>query len=285
MPEVPAPTSASFWRNHLVQISYAAFGLVLFVGFLFATFPYSATLSKVLAPMGFEFSSVSQTLRFPFGAELTGVRVNSMTSANPNLQCPVITIAPSLLSLLIFHPGVRVNASIYDGQAVVTLRPSSGGTAISYNLEALNIARQQLLSLGSAAASGTVSGYGKLWLSPADLDADTGDGVLSGTGLTISSPLTSGPIRLGIADAKFKLDRGTLTIDGLKTRGGDLTLTASGTIHLAGDPSQSALAIAFNLVAEPAAISRFGVLFALLPHPPSAEPYRLSGTLSAPQIL
>jgi type II secretion system protein N len=286
MPDVRESAPASFWRSHLVEIGYAAFGLVLFAGFLFATFPYAATLSKVLAPMGFEFSSATQSIRFPFGAELTGVRVRSTTSSAPYplIESSSITIAPSILSLLALQPGVRVTASLYDGVAKVTIRPSSGGTAISYDLDALNIAKQQLLTISTGTASGTISSNGKLWLSPADLDADSGDGEMSGAGLTITSPLASGPIRLGAAAANFKLEHGAVTIEGLRTSGGDLTLTASGTIQLAADPARSTLAIEFTLVPEPAAASRLGVLFAFLPHPPNAQPYRLTGTLSAPRI-
>jgi len=286
MPELPESASASFWRSHLVQIGYAVFGLILFAGLLFATFPYTATLSKVLAPMGFEFTSATQSIHFPFGAELTGVSVRSMTSSAPYpaLECPVITIAPSLLSLLTLQPGVRVNASLYDGVAKVTIRPSSGGTAVSYDLDAVNVAEQRLFSLPGASASGTISGNGELWLSPADLDADTGDGEVSGAGLAIKSPFASAPILLGNADAKFKIDRGVLTIEGLKTSGGDLTVTASGTIQLAPDPAQSTIAIQFTLALAPAAASRLGAMFAFLPHPPGSDPYRLTGTLSAPQI-
>ena len=283
---MPESASASLWRTRLVQIGYAVFGFVLFAGFLFATFPYSATLSKVLAPMGFEFSSATQSIRFPFGAELTDVRLRSTTSATPNpiFESSSITIAPSILSLLMLQPGVRVTSSLYDGVAKVTLRPSSGGTAISYDLDALNIAKQQLLTLSEGTASGTISGDGKLWLSPVDLDADTGNGEVSSVGLTITSALASGPIRIGTAAANFKLEHGTLTIEGLKTSGGDLIVTASGTIQLAPDLASSTLAIQFTLVPTPAAGSRFAVLFALLPHPPNAEAYRLTGTLSAPRI-
>ena len=282
---MPESAAASFWRTHLVQIGYAVFGVVLFAGFLFATFPYSATLSKVLAPMGFEFSSATQSIRFPFGAELTDVRVKSTTSTTyPIFESSSITIAPSILSLLMLQPGVRVTASLYDGVAKVTLRPSSGGTAISYSLDALNIAKQQLLTSSEGTASGTISGDGKLWLSPGDLDADTGNGDLTSAGLTITSPLVSGPIHLGTAAANFKLEHGALTIEGLKTSGGDLIVTASGTIRLAPNPAQSTLAIQFTMVPAPSAGSRLAVLLALLPHPPNAQPYQLTGTLAAPRI-
>ena len=80
------------------------------------------------------------------------------------------------------------------------------------------------------------------------------------------------------------MDQGTLTIEELKTSGGDLTLTAAGTIQLAPDPGQSELAIEFTLSTAPAAASQLAALFAVLPHPPGPQPYRLTGPLNAPRI-
>jgi len=274
------------FNRYRAALAYAAFGLILFAGFLFATFPYSATLSKVLAPMGYQFSSATQELNFPFGAQLTGVRLNSLTSAahDPVIECPVMTIAPSLLSILMLHPGVRLKANLYDGIARATIRPSSGGTAINYDLDAMNIAEQHLFALPVGSASGTISGQGKLWLSPQDLTTDTGKGEMSGTELAIKSDFLDAPIRLGIVQAKFHLDHGVLTITELKTIGADLNLTATGTIQLAPNPADSTLAIQFTLMPSPAATTRLALLFHLLPHPPGPQPYLLSGPLSAPRI-
>ena len=274
-------------RTWLVRLGYVVFGFVIFAGFLFATFPYTATLSKVLAPIGYEFSSASQRIRFPFGAELTQVRVSSIAPAAQNrvIECPLMTIAPSLVSLLTLQPGVRVKANLYDGIARATIRPSGGGTAVSYDLDAVNIARQRLFALpADAAASGTMSGHGKLWFSPTDLATDSGAGEMSGAGLSITSDFLNVPIRLGNAHAKFKVDRGFLTIEELTTSGGDVTLSASGTIQLAPDPADSVVAIQFTVAPTPAAASRLSLLFALLPRHPGHQPYQLTGTLAAPQI-
>src|ERR1700687_1791060 len=287
VPDVPESAPQSRWRTWRVRLGYAVFGFVIFAGFLFATFPYTATLSKVLAPMGFEFSSASQSIRFPFGAELTQVRVSSTTSAAqyPVFECPVMTIAPSILSLFTLQPGVRVKANLYDGVARATIRPSGGGTAISYELDAVNIAQQRLFALpADSAASGTMSGHGKLWFSPTDLATDSGDGEMSGAGLAIKSDFLNAPIQLGNAQAKFKVDRGFLTIEELKTSGGDVTLSASGTIQLAPDPADSVVAIQFTIVPTPDAASRLSLLFALLPRHRGAQPYQLTGTLASPQI-
>jgi len=52
VPDVLATATQSSGRSWLVKFGYATFGLVVFAGFLFATFPYTATLSKVLASDG-----------------------------------------------------------------------------------------------------------------------------------------------------------------------------------------------------------------------------------------
>jgi type II secretion system protein N len=235
--------------------------------------------------MGLEVSSESQSAGFPFGARLTGVRLSSIGPSSNSLliESPSVTLAPALLSMFTLHPGVRVKAALYDGVVNVMLRPRRGGTDISYDLDSVDIARQRLLMIPGAAAGGTLSGSGKLWLSPADI-AQTGDGVLSATGLTFTSPFAEAPIRLGEGHSKFKLDQGTLTIEEFTTTGGDLMITAEGTVQFAPNAGQSVLAIQFTLTPALSAAPQMQVLLAMLPHPPSSQPYYLSGTLNAPRI-
>jgi type II secretion system protein N len=279
------PETPSAQRPRFIRIAYTAVGLTLFAAYLISTFPYSTTLTKVLAPMGLEVSSTSQSASFPFGARLSDVRLISTRPASAGLlvESPAVTIAPAFLSMLTMHPGVRVKAALYDGFVNVTLRPSRRGTAISYDLDSIELARQQLWTIPGASAAGALSGSGSLLLSPSDI-AENGDGVLSAAGLTFTSALASSPIRLGEGHSKFKLDEGTLTIEELTTSGGDLTLSAEGTIQLAPDPGDSELAIQFTLSTPPAAASQLAVLLAILPHPPGPEPYHLTGTLNAPRI-
>jgi type II secretion system protein N len=280
-----SPPAPQYQRPRFLRTAYTLVGLTLFAAYLISTFPYSKTLTKVLAPMGLEVSSTSQRASFPFGAQLSDVRLISTRNPSGSLlvESPAVTIAPSYLSMLTMHPGVRVKAALYDGVVNVTIRPTRLGTAISYDLDSVELARQQLWTIVGASAAGALSGTGNLLLSPDDI-AETGDGVLSGTGLTFTSPLASSPIRLGDGHSKFKLDQGTLTIEELTTSGGDLTLSAEGTIQLAPDPAQSELEIQFTLSTAPAAASQLAVLLAILPHPPGPEPYHLTGTLNAPRI-
>ena len=184
--------------------------------------------------MGLEISSSGQSASFPFGAQLSDVRLTSTRPANAGLlvESSAVTIAPAFLSMLTLHPGVRVKAALYDGVVNVTIRPGGRGTAISYDLDSVELARQQLWTIPGATAAGALSGSGNLLLSSDDI-AEAGDGVLSAAGLTLTSALASSPIRLGDGHSKFKLDDGTLTIEEFTTSGGDLTVTAEGTVQLA----------------------------------------------------
>jgi type II secretion system protein N len=284
-PDVPGDSTAPFRRTRLIRVGYALVGLSLFAAYLISTFPYSSTLSKVLAPMGLEVSSTSQSVSFPFGARLSGVRLSSTkpTSAGLIMESPAVTIAPAFLSMLTFHPGVRIKAALYDGIVNVMLRPSGGGTAISYNLDSVDIARQSLFPLPDLDPSGILSGNGNLWLDQGNL-AQTGGGQLSGSHLVLRSPFLGVPIVLGEGQSKFELNEGLLTIEQCATSGGDLVLNATGTVQLAPTPEQSELAIEFTLSLSPAAASKLSGLFLLLPHPPGPQPYHLTGTLAAPRI-
>ena len=272
-------------RPPFLRTAYTLVGLTLFAAYLISTFPYSQTLTRILAPMGLEVSSTSQRASFPFGAQLSDVRLISTRNPSGSLlvESPAVTIAPSYLSMLTMHPGVRVKAALYDGVVNVTIRPTRLGTAISYDLDSVELARQQLWTMPGASVAGALSGTGNLLLSPDDI-TETGDGILSAASLTFTSALASAPLRLGDGHSKFKLDQGTLTIEQLTTTGGDLTLTAEGTIQLAPDPAQSDLAIQFTLSIAPAAASHLALLLAILPHPPGPQPYHLTGTISAPRI-
>ncbi len=284
MPDSRAESLPQNRRTWLRRLGYAAFGIVLFAAFVIATFPYSATLSKVLAPMGLQVSSANQSMDFPFGAELTGVRVTSNASSTAALvfESPIVSIAPSIVSLLLFHPGVRVKASLYGGVGRMIARPSGDGTAVSFNLDNVDISQQHIYEFPGITALGIISGTGDFRISRDDFEKNTGHGKLSASSLTINSLIA--PVRLGDAAGTFTLDRGTLTIENLKTTGGDLILNASGTVQLGPDPDTTILAIQFTLTPTPDAARRLGFLFAAMPHPPGPQPSQLSGRLSSPRL-
>ncbi|MGH7905068.1 MAG: hypothetical protein ACREP6_00405, partial [Candidatus Binataceae bacterium] len=74
--------SADFWRRHIKAVGYAAFGVVLFVIFLFSNFPYGPALTSILAPLNINFSYSGQSSQLPFGAVLKGVRISNALLPN-----------------------------------------------------------------------------------------------------------------------------------------------------------------------------------------------------------
>ena len=186
--------------------------------------------------------------------------------------------------MLTLHPGVRVNAALYNGVVNVTIRPSRGGTSISYDLDSIDIASQRLIALPGATAAGSLSGTGNLLLSPTDI-AETGDGELNAAGLTITSPFATSPIRLGTGHSTFKLDEGLLTIEQFTTTGGDLTLTAQGHHRTYARSERQRTRNPVHARAVPQRQPRTSPASSQCsPIPRARIPYHLTGTLSAPQI-
>lgn len=286
MPDRFAEPAASSKSSRLVKFGYAAVAIVVFGAVLISNYPYSAALSKIIAPMGLEFDSASQSVAFPFGATLSGVRLTSTRSNTPSvlIESPAVRITPSIVSLLMFQPGVRVSASIYDGVVNLTLRPGANGTAIDCEFHDVNLAREHSLERSGVAAAGLLSGHAQLLLSGGGLEDGIGSGELSAGAMAIAPGAGIPSVRLGNAHAQFKLDDGKLTIQEFKTSGGDLSVSASGTILLAQDAAQSTIDVQFTLVPAPVAASQLAPLFATLPHPPGPRPYQLSGSLSAPRL-
>ena len=284
MPDSRREVTVSPSRTWLVRLSYAAFGAALFLAFVIATFPYSATLANLLAPMGMQISIADQHLDFPFGAQLTDVRVTSNNSSAGVFESPTVTVTPSFLSLLMFHLGVHVNAALYTGIGRVTARPSGDGTALNFDVISVDLARQHIYQLPGLTASGMLSSDGEFWISRDDFEKNTGHADLNIEGLLLSTVFM--PIRLNDAVGKLKLDQGVLTIEHLKTAGGDLMLNASGTIQIGPDADSTNLDLQFTLTPAPAAADRFRFLQALLPpHPEgSSMPYTITGTIGAPRI-
>jgi type II secretion system protein N len=284
MPDSRAEVPAQKPRTWLIRSGYVAFGLALFIAFVIATFPYSATLSNLLMPMGMQILIANQHLDFPFGAQFDDVRVTSLASGAPVFESPAISVTPSFLSLLMFHLGVHVKADLYGGLGKLTARPIDDGTALNFVVTAADIARQHLYQLPGVTMSGILSGSGDFWIARHDFEKNTGHGDLITSGLLLKTPIV--PIRLERAVGKYKLEHGIVTIESLKTTGGDLLLDASGTVEIGPDADSTILALQFTLTPTPAAADRFRFLQALLPpHPPGTTiPYQITGTLSAPQI-
>lgn len=282
MAEPQAPAAR---RSRLVYAAYAIIGLLLFLGFIAAGFPYPQALSDGLAPMGYSVTIGSQRYSFPFGAELDNVTISPLSRPGPAvLSSPRVIVAPSLLSILIFHPGLHVSADLFGGLVKTRARPSAGGTMLNFSLSDIQLVNLKLLDTWGLALNGALSGDGKAWIPPGNPNSGTGNAALEAVNLNVVPPLPLPPVAMGTGNATFSVENQTLTIQDFKTSGGDIQLTASGTIQLADNPNDSTLDIQFTLTTTPEAAQRLAFLLAGLPHPPGAQPYQLTGTLAAPRI-
>ena len=138
--------SLDYWRAHLLELWYGIAGLVLFLIFLFATFPYAPAIKGVLSPLGLRFDSAEQELALPFGARLGNVTIRSLTPGTPTIfQSHSVRIWPALGSLLLLHPGVSGNADSYGGSLWFSVHRLGDGAKVSFDASNLDLPSLHLL--------------------------------------------------------------------------------------------------------------------------------------------
>jgi type II secretion system protein N len=273
-----------FVHEHALQIGYGAVGALLFFAFLFATFPYADVLSGILAPIGVRVSSRDQGVSFPFGIRMDGVKLDAQDGGRSFFQSDKLRVTPSLLSLLMGSPGVKVNADAYGGNFDLRAHRSGDATALSFSGSDLHLESYTALSAMGVNLGGLLSGSGDLYISQQDFADDRGMLHLSASAATYRLLPGTPPLKLGNFTATIKLDKGKVDIEQLETHGGDLTLSGRGVIDVQPNLPDSEVAIRFQLDATPAGRDRLGLLINFLPHPPNSTPYFLHGTLGSPAL-
>jgi type II secretion system protein N len=278
--------SLDYWRPHLLGLLYGIAGFVLFLVFLFATFPYAPAIKGVLSPLGLRFESAEQELALPFGARLGNVTIRSLTPGTPPIfQSHNVRIWPAFGSLLLLHPGVSGNADSYGGLLWFSVHRLGDGAKVSFDASKLDLASLHLLQQLGAALGGELSGDGKIAIDPVSPTTNSGAAHLIAKGFLIRIPGPMPATRLGEVDLKLRLDKGILQVEELKSSEGDLAIDAHGSIRLdTEDWHQSTLALQFMLTPAATARQRLAFLINLLPHPPNGVPYRLGGTIASPLL-
>ncbi len=278
--------SREFWRGHLAVVGYAAFGLILFIVFVVANFPYAQTLSSILAPLGLKLSYVDQRLSLPLGAELRGVRLVSTDGATyaTLAEGTDVALAPTLGSLLVGAPGIRIYVELYGGDVRAAIYRSGHAIGLSFIANGLKLDRYPKLSELGTRLEGRLSGAGSAVLSGANLFENQGQVKLAATSLVVKVAAGFPPVRLGELNGTLELNRGILNIKQVDSHGTDLAMTADGSIHLMPNLPGSQLDIRLRI--EPTASGRAHLRFllGLLPRPPDSTPYTLHGPILAPSI-
>jgi len=276
--------SRDFIREHAIQIAYGAAGAILFIAFLFATFPYADALSGVLQPMGLRISSRETGISFPIGIKMTGVTLDSILDGRPVFQSDQLRITPSLLSMLIGAPGVKLHANAYGGNLELRAHRSGDATALSFSGSDLLLERYTAIRALGLNLGGAFSGDGTLLVSQQGVAADRGEINLAASNASFRLFPGSPPIKIGNLIATIKLDKGKLTLEKMASHGGDLTISGRGVIELEPNLPDSGVAIRFQLETTPVARAQLGILLNFLPHPPNSTPYFIHGTLGAPSL-
>jgi type II secretion system protein N len=278
--------SAEFWRGHLLTISYAGLGLLLFFVFLAADFPYGDTLSALLAPFNLALTYTDHRACLPIGAELDGVTLsNTLAPGSPPLLAGAnLTLAPTLGSLLLVRPGVRLRAELYGGFLSLVLYRISGGIGVGMEANSLDLSRYDKLVRMGVNVRGFLTGNCAASLPGADPMLGSGQLHLKVTHCTLRIMRGLPTLMLGDLDGSAHLDHGVLTVDTLDGTGGDFTVSATGTIQLAADLPESMVDLRVKLDPTPSGRRRLGTLLQMFPHPPGTEPYLVRGRIAAPGI-
>jgi type II secretion system protein N len=277
---------AEFWRSHLLAIGYVGLGLLMFFIFLAANFPYGEELSSLLAPLNLALTYTDHRAHLPIGAELDGVTLSSTLAPGsaPLLDGANLTLAPTLGSLLLVRPGIHLQAELYGGFLSLVLYHISRGIGLGVDASSLDLSRYDQLVRMGVNLRGFLSGNGAVLLPGADPMLGSGQLHLKVTHCTLRVMRGLPSLRLGDLDGTAHLDQGVVTVDTLEGNGADFTLSASGTIRLATNLTDSMIDLHVKLVPTPSGRTHLGTLLQLLPHPPGEQPYLIRGRLLAPQI-
>jgi type II secretion system protein N len=274
-------------RRPGVIIASAVVGAVFVFGtFLIASFPYDEMLSTILAPYQLNLVYRRQHFHFPIGVALNEVDLISIASSPSQtlLQSPTIALRPTLGSLFLGRAGLGLYAEIYGGTLAATLNQQRDGIGVTFDARALILRDAPALSQPGALLGGTVSADGSARIRGPNLDQNTGEAAINGSDVTVVIEEGFPMIHLGTVSGRIVLDNGVVTFQDVKSYSGDVEAKADGTIQLGPDLTSSTIDARVSLMPSTSGRAHFGLLFHMLPHPPSEGPYQVSGPLTSPSL-
>lgn len=297
------------WRRAAL---YTAFGLFCLVVSLFVTFPYEAIQQRIEMEAARSGLTVKLGSLGPAFLGVTATRVQ-IAAAKPEeeaaepLLLSYVTVRPTF-----FPPGVRFKAGALGGTITGALGQGSK-QSIELDLDGLDPSQGNFGAFTGLSLSGKLAGHLSLtmpWVTPpgskvkiADLSQADGELSLDGSGLavnggTVKVPMGGTPMPidlpktdLGNLVVKIGFAKGLGTVDTLRASGGDLDLTANGTLKLARKVDYSEPNLDLKLRVNPDTVKRLGIMgsgLSLLPSDrsdPSTKSAHLSGYLSKPRFV
>jgi type II secretion system protein N len=260
--------------------------LFLFASFIIASFPYDDMAATMLAPYHLKLTYRAQHLRLPVGIALEGVELFSVANSPGQLllRSPQIALRPALGVFLRGRAGLGLDAQIYSGILYATLARETGAIGVTFSARALSLAESSLPSQFGALLGGTLSAQGSAQILGPTLLDDRGRASIDGRDVTVEITHGFPLIHLGAVSGQIMLANGVLTFHELKSQGGDVEAKADGTIQVGADPADSTIAARVYLTPTASGRAHFGLLFNMLPHPPSEGPYQVRGPLTGPSV-
>jgi type II secretion system protein N len=272
--------------GRLMTIAYALWGLLLFLAFTVAYFPYGEVLATKLAPMGLQLSYQQARFRLPLGVSLRNVKVLAASPARGQaLESQKLTLEPVFTSLLTGRPALAVGAELYGGHAQVFVsRAGPTGYEVRFEALALDLAKLARLADVGASLSGKLSASGLFDLNQGGAASAAGRFQFDGKNVAVRFGTGILSITFTELAGAFAVKPGILDVRRLHGRGPELGLDAQGAVRLAPSLALSTVNVTCQLAPTAAGRARLGVFLRLLPHPPGASPYLVRGPLLMPSI-
>jgi type II secretion system protein N len=278
--------SLEFWRDHARLVAYCCWGLIAFVVFAAADFPYTAALSAAVASLGMKASWDGERSTLPVGVEIQTVRLTSLSDVGgpPALETESLGITPALSAILLGRPTIRVRANLYGGDVKATLRGGGRGVSAVFDVRDLSVARYRGLAAWGVSLNGQVSARGSVFNPNGMIDSTVGRIELQGKSLTIRPGFGFPALAFANLKGNATIVGGVVTIYSLRGTGADGSIDLIGTIRLAPEIRASLLNLAFRIEPSASGTARLAFLMRLLPHPPGVEPYRVGGSIARPSF-
>ncbi|HUN59918.1 MAG TPA: type II secretion system protein GspN [Candidatus Binataceae bacterium] len=276
-------------RGRKAWAAYLAVGGLVFAAFLISSFPYSATVSSMLAPYHLRLAYDRQRISPPIGVELINVSLipDGAKPSDPLLQSPMVTLAPTFSALFMGHPGFHLRARLYDGIVKTNVSQRAGIIDFDFNVSAINPAQCLLFHALGAIVEGRVSAAGTARIVSPNLPDNSAELTVDAHQIvvTLINGIGFPPIELGNVTGAVQLSGGTLAIERAQATGGDAEIEAAGSIQLGATLADSTVDLQFTLNPTPAGRDHLGFFLNLLPHHQDpASPYILNGPLLQPNL-
>ena len=297
---VPLPRLSFEWLSGLGNRTlwlYIGYTFVLFVIFLFVTFPKDVLIRRALSMVNRGSSGIQlSSTRFAWhkGYELTGVKVTTDREGSaPLLELGHVWVRPLLSALIRGNPyALRLASDLYGGDIDGEVDFANGRITGTLHLNGIDLSRYGTLTslLEEGGLAGRLSGQLDFEGRLASLDSVQGSGELVLDGATVTDAKVEGytvpNLSLKQTKTKFTIRSGRLEVQEF-TATGDVNVQGSGQIVLRSPVQDSALNLRATVLPTSTTPDAVKALISLIPRPAGTKPdapMTLTGTLSRPRV-